>query len=175
MRLVRFRRGCCNCIKHLSGKLICPWGLSYLYDPPPTRQTCQYIMVLSDYQMFKVPVIQVQFLMHQSVLTHMTHIGNLWDSDIFLIFHPRGLWQWYSNPGAVLPFKIKRFSPPWIGTRGDSETNDVNEGWDFDRKHFQMSESSVYAHEGTLVIHIDKCIKYKLCPVRNISYAYRNL
>ncbi len=45
------------------------------------------------------------------------------------------------KPGAVLPFKIKRFPPPGVGNRGDTDTNGANGGGDFDRRNGQMSES----------------------------------
>ncbi len=61
---------------------------------------------------------------------------------------PRRLWQWCSDPGAVLAFKIKIFPPPMIGNRGDSDTKGANEGSHFDSWNFQMSESPGSAHRG---------------------------
>ncbi len=40
---------------------------------------------------------------------------------------------------GVLTFKIKRFSLPGVGNRGESDTKGANEGGDFDRRNVQMS------------------------------------
>ncbi len=57
-----------------------------------------------------------------------------------------GLWQWCSDPGAVLTFKIKIFSPYGVENRGDSDTRGTNEVGDFDISNFQMSESPESTH-----------------------------
>ncbi len=56
-------------------------------------------------------------------------------------WHPtqEGLWQWCSDPGAVPTVKIKRFTPPGVGNRRDSDTKGANEGGDFDRRNCQIS------------------------------------
>ncbi len=85
-----------------------------------------------------------------------------------LKFKPvRGLWQWCSDPGAVLTFKIKRFPPPGVGNTGDSDTTCANEGGDFDSRNFQMSESSGSVCGVTLVIDIDWCITPKSFSIAN--------
>ncbi len=61
---------------------------------------------------------------------------------------PRWLWQWCSDPGAFLRFKIKWFPPPGVGNRVDSDTKGANEGGDFDRGNFQMSESLSWVRRG---------------------------
>ncbi len=69
---------------------------------------------------------------------------------------------------------------PWVGNIGDSDTKCANEGGDFDRRNFQMSEAPGSAHGGTLVIHIDwyidknKGLMITLWTVRlNIIYFKR--
>ncbi len=65
-----------------------------------------------------------------------------------MVFRPRG--------SSVI--SNKRFPPPGVGNIRDSEKG-ANDGGDFDRRNFQMSESPRSACVGTLVIHIDWCIK----------------
>ncbi len=68
--------------------------------------------------------------------------GNPGYSDSFLTSHPGGYDNSVqSDPGAVLTFKIKRLSLPVVGNRGDSDTKGANEGADFAKRNFQMSES----------------------------------
>ncbi len=42
-----------------------------------------------------------------------------------------------------MAFKIKRFPPHEVGNRRDSDAKGANEGGDFDRRNFQMSEFPV--------------------------------
>ncbi len=78
-------------------------------------------------------------------------------------WHPTqgGLWQWCSDPGAVLTFNIKRFLPPRVG---NSDTKGANEGGEFDRSNFQMSESPGFAYGRTLVIS-HWLVHYILAPL----------
>ncbi len=78
-----------------------------------------------------------------------------------LTSHPR-----YSDPGAVLTFKIKRFPPPRVGNRRDSDTKGVDEGVNFDRnfKCQNPLDLPTGGGGGTLLIHIDECIITRMCP-----------
>ncbi len=66
-----------------------------------------------------------------------------------------GVWQWCSDPGAVLTFKIKRFPPPRVGNRGIlTQKVQIRVGTLTEQK------SNVIIHKvWTLVIHIDSWYK----------------
>ncbi len=61
---------------------------------------------------------------------------------------PSGVWQWCSDPGALLTFKIKKFSPLGVGNKEDSDTKGADESVDFERRNVQMSESPRCAQKG---------------------------
>ncbi len=60
-------------------------------------------------------------------------MSNPGDSDNFRLSNPAG-YDWCSDPGAVLTFKMKRFLPPMVGNRGDSDTKGENDRGYFDKK-----------------------------------------
>ncbi len=95
-------------------------------------------------------------VMHQSVW--IPRGGPLAPQGI-LTSHPGVMTIVFRTRGS-LTFKIKRSAPPGVGNRADSYTTGANEGGDFARRNFQMSESpgSTCRGRGTLVIHIDGCI-----------------
>ncbi len=86
---------------------------------------------------------------HKSSLSHLIHqsvwipraVGNPGDTDSFLTSHPGGYDNDVQTQGQIWHFKIKRFALPLVGNRGDSDTKGTNEGGDFIKRNFQMSES----------------------------------
>ncbi len=71
-------------------------------------------------------------------------MGNPGDSDI----PPRSLWQWCSDPGTDLTFKIKRFPPPAVGNRRDSDTKCANRVGTLREEIFKCLNPLSLAHGG---------------------------